>query len=311
MLSFRKSLVSINWAKAIGLFFIALSTAQAQSDSLENSTLWEISGNGLAKSSYLFGTIHSIAEKDFVLTHTLQAKLSETQTLATEIDLNISIFKQIKIIPRLMLPSSKTMADYMSEADYQLLETYIVDSLKIKPSKFNTYRKFKPLFMSAMIEEELAGKTKSYDMEITKLARKQKKKAVGLETLEYQLDIFDKISVQDQIKMMMDDIKSGKRDLDGTDTITELYKTQDISRIYTLTQESGKEIPEFMEILLFTRNRNWIPVIEKLIKENSTFVAVGAGHLAGEQGVIKLLHKAGYTVTAIVEHRAESMAHSK
>ena len=54
-----------------------------------------------------------------------------------------------------------------------------------------------------------------------------------------------------------------------------------------------------MEKLLFTRNANWVPLIEKAITQNHIFIAVGAGHLGGEKGVINLLRKAGYNVTAV------------
>jgi uncharacterized protein YbaP (TraB family) len=77
-----------------------------------------------------------------------------------------------------------------------------------------------------------------------------------------------------------------------------LYKQQNIQKlqeeILTSTDMMGAE-----EALLTNRNNNWIPIIEKNIKEAGCFFAVGAGHLAGENGVIHLLRKAGYTVKAV------------
>ena len=58
-------------------------------------------------------------------------------------------------------------------------------------------------------------------------------------------------------------------------------------------------IAEYEDLLLNTRNKNWIPVMGKMMLEQPTFFAVGAGHLGGEQGVVSLLRKEGYTVKPI------------
>ena len=55
----------------------------------------------------------------------------------------------------------------------------------------------------------------------------------------------------------------------------------------------------YEELLLVRRNENWIPVMERIMREGSAFFAVGAGHLGGPKGVVNLLRQAGYTVEPV------------
>ena len=78
-----------------------------------------------------------------------------------------------------------------------------------------------------------------------------------------------------------------------------VYKAGDIEELYKLILNSTMEYGKYEEALLLERNRRWIPRIENIILEMPTFVAVGAGHLGGPEGVIALLRERGYTVQAV------------
>jgi uncharacterized protein YbaP (TraB family) len=80
----------------------------------------------------------------------------------------------------------------------------------------------------------------------------------------------------------------------------EIYKNKDIEGMLKMMEDSENKITaDNQEFLLNNRNRNWIPVMAKTMKEKPTFFGVGAGHLAGDEGVIKLLRKQGYKVESI------------
>ena len=82
--------------------------------------------------------------------------------------------------------------------------------------------------------------------------------------------------------------------------IMDVYKTKDIEKMLVVMDESDNKVSaDNKDVLLVNRNRNWIPVIEKVIKSTPTFFGVGAAHLAGDDGVIKLLRKQGYKVEAV------------
>ena len=78
-----------------------------------------------------------------------------------------------------------------------------------------------------------------------------------------------------------------------------LYLNEDLEGLYKIVSEESDAIPEFNHNFLVVRNKNWIPVIEKNISSNSFFIAVGAAHLPGENGVIQLLRSKGYSVEPI------------
>ncbi len=76
------------------------------------------------------------------------------------------------------------------------------------------------------------------------------------------------------------------------------YTAEDINQLYEVIAEN-EMMGNFNELMLDNRNRNWIPVMEKNMKENQVFFAVGSGHLGGENGVINLLRTQGYELKPI------------
>ena len=99
--------------------------------------------------------------------------------------------------------------------------------------------------------------------------------------------------------MLLETIEMGDSDSDSMQKLVEVYKLQDIQGMQDLFKEEGSDLDGHEDVLLNNRNKNWIPVIAEEMKKGSTFFAVGAGHLAGPQGVIHLLREAGYKMTAI------------
>jgi uncharacterized protein YbaP (TraB family) len=79
-----------------------------------------------------------------------------------------------------------------------------------------------------------------------------------------------------------------------------LYNKKDLNSLLEFMDKSeNKMMAAHNDVLLTNRNKNWIPKIEAVAKAKPTFFGVGAAHLAGENGVIKLLRKKGYKVEAV------------
>jgi len=143
-----------------------------------------------------------------------------------------------------------------------------------------------------------SGKIKSYEGEFMEMAESANKETAGLETIDFQISIFDQIPYEDQATMLMESIKSGSTGSDSFKEIVDVYKQQNLNKMLTmsLSDEEGEGLGEFEDILLNQRNINWIPQMQTMMTENQNFFAVGAAHLPGKQGVINLLREAGYTV---------------
>ena len=185
----------------------------------------------------------------------------------------------------------------MTEGEYKKISDYVLDSLKIKQSKWNQIIKIKPLFSIPIILNELLPKTKTYETELNKIAKKKKMDIIGLETADYQIDVLNSISIEKQVEMITAD-EPEEDMLKEYLKMVSVYKEQNINEMLEMYKEDETML-EFEDELLIQRNSNWIPVIEKQIKKGSTFIAVGAMHLPGMKGVLNLLMLQGYSVSPV------------
>ena len=265
--------------------------------SIEAQLLWKISGNGLKENSYLYGTIHVMPKEKFSISTKIQQALKSSQTLAMEVDLNMDFKTKIQVAQEMIIPGGKTLEDLLNASDYKLVKSYCLDSLHMKKGKFTRYIRLKPFFFSSVIAQEQMGKTASYEMEFNKIAKKRKMSTLGLESIQFQMQTINKIKVEDQAKMMMQEFEDNPQD--QFDMMLNLYLKEDLDGLFELIASETSQIPEFNYNFLELRNSNWIPVIQKQIAQKSTFIAVGAAHLPGKTGVIELLKAQGFTVEPI------------
>ena len=261
--------------------------------------LYQISGNGLTAASYLYGTIHMLPKDQFELSNSLKRAFDASTTLAMEVDLNMSGAEKIALAQRVLLPEGKTLKDFMTEQDYLQLKMYCLDSLQWSESKFDRSSKLKPMFFSSILIQESMRNMASYEMEFNKMAKKKHKNVMGLETIDFQLGLFDQLPMETQVDMLKKDYNS---DLQTFDTLLACYLQEDSDKLNVLMNAETAAYPEFNELLLVNRNKSWISPMGIQMQKESTFFAVGAGHLGGAQGVIALLREAGYTVTAIKQN---------
>ncbi|MCC6583859.1 MAG: TraB/GumN family protein [Chitinophagales bacterium] len=262
-----------------------------------NSLLWQISGNGLSKPSYLYGTIHMISQDDFFIGKNVSKKIQKSEELIMELDLNnIDVAAVTKSS---VLDSEKTIKNYMNDTDYNTLKTFMEDSIGIKKQTFELfYSRLKPFYLEQLIFFKYLGQEKeSYEENFKKIAEKKNIPQSGLETFEEQLLFLEDIPLEVQLKSMIKTIKEYSSETQKLDNLIEDYKTQNLT---ALTQSfSEDEDPVWQEKLLDKRNNSWIPKLKTKMQSKACFIAVGAGHLGGENGLINLLKKQGYTVEPV------------
>lgn len=276
--------------KKLLLYFLCLSGfSQAQ-------LLYQISGNGLTEASYLYGTIHILPKDKFELSNSLKRAFDASTTIAMEVDLDMSGAEKIALAQKVMLPDGKTLKDFMAAQDYLQLKAYCIDSLQWSESKFERSSKLKPMFFSSVLIQENMSNMASYEMEFNKMAKKKKKETIGLETIEFQLGLFDQLPMQTQVDMLKQDYKS---DMKSYDTLLACYLREDLETLGKLMAEDTSAYPEFNELMLVQRNKSWIAPMRAQMQKESTFFGVGAAHLSGPDGVVALLRAQGFTVTAI------------
>ena len=270
-------------------------TIQAQK--LEKSLLWEISGNGLIESSYLYGTIHMTC--DATLNKDVQKALDDTKLLVLEIDMDDPSM-QASMMKGLYMKNEKSIKDLVSDEDYALISKFIKEHTGMP---LDAMANFKPFFITAMFYPKLLGcPVQSYEEALMKVAHAQNEEVLGLETVEEQLNVFDEIPYEDQI---IDLLRSANDNLaydkESFQKLMEYYDSEDIEGMVTMMEEDKNlSTTKHKDKILNNRNRNWISKIGNYAKGQPTFFGVGAAHLAGDNGVIKLLRKSGYTVKAAI-----------
>src|SRR6187402_997027 len=272
-----------------------------KSKPLEKSLLWEISGNGLAKPSYLYGTIHMICKDDATLGDSLIAAIQRSDRVYFEVDMD-NLMEMLSALKDFKMRNDTTLADLLSKEDYQKVKEYMESKGGLLPfSKLETY---KPMLASSLLMESGISCDESVAMEqlILEEAKKNKKRVEGLETMSYQASIFDsipyKLQAEQLLKYVNDDGSKSQADKQFEEMI-EAYKAQDIEKLGEYVKDDDGGLGNYEDILIYNRNRNWVQKLKTVMPEKSLTIAVGAGHLAGEKGLIKLLRKEGYTVKPV------------
>ncbi len=272
-----------------------------------NSLLWEITKAG-KPASFIFGTVHMIPSEDYFLPDTLEKIIADVDAVYFEIDMDemSDIGAQLGMLSSIMMTDGTSIEDLMSPADYKLVNERF-ESLGL-PMFF--LKKIKPMFLMMLLEfspEELdqgvnVSDMKSYEMELNEIAQKYNKPTEGLETMSYQIGLFDSIPYTAQATMLVDAVKNksdGGVQNDQLDSLYHYYTQQNIKMLYEFSSSSDYGDENTMNVLLHQRNKNWIPMINSIVQEKQILIAVGAGHLGGAQGVLALLHKEGYTVRPV------------
>ena len=284
------------------VLIISSCNAQPTSDSLktnkdDNTLLWEISGKGLAKSSYLFGSFHLLCKDDIHFSAQLLKAIKSSAELYLELDLD----DPATLLGGMMLLNmndGKQLKDLYSAKDYKKLEDFFRDSLR---SSLTLFQSMKPAFLESMLYPKLMPcKTISgVEEELMVEAKKDKKEIQGLETMAFQASVFDSIPYAEQAKELLKTIDSLSSYKKFFDTMIIVYKSQRLNEIEKLFSKSEFGMEENQDMLLNNRNKNWVKQLNVIMKKEPVFVAVGAGHLVGEQGLIALLRKEGYVLRPI------------
>lgn len=268
----------------------------ANAQKLDKGLLWKISGNGLSKPSYLFGTIHITC--DAALDKNTIKALDETSQLYLELDMDDPAMMS-EMMGGMTMKDGKTMSSLVSPQDFEIASAFVKENLGVSLSMVETY---KPFMVGAMMYTKMIDcPPQSFEAELMKVSKAQNEEVYGLETVQEQMTVFDDIPYEDQMKDLVRSAKSGlTKEKAEFKKLMDAYKGKDLNELMALMNDSENPMySENNDVLLTNRNKNWIPKIEKTAKEKPTFFGVGAAHLAGDDGVISLLRKKGYKVEAV------------
>lgn len=299
----------LQFTKSVFALFISVLLAAPVSagngDTLQNSLLWKVSGNGLSKPSYLFGTYHLMTNEFVKTVKGVNKAMKKSDAVVGEIILDDQL--QAQLMPY-MLMEKGTLDSLLPKAQYDSLDAALKERVgmpaamlnKMKPMAVYTIFTATELKKSGLINE--SKDSKPMDLYFQDEARKKKKKVLGLETVKQQADIlFGSTPLDRQAELLMDYVRKGAKDSgDQNKRMKDCYSAGRLKCLEDMMKESTYNDAETAE-LLDKRNNAWIPQLEVIMKEQPAFVAVGALHLTGETGMIKALRARGYTVEPVTK----------
>ncbi len=263
-----------------------------------NTLLWQVSGKDLKKPSYLFGTFHLLCKDDISFSAQLRSAIKSSDEIYMELDMDDPSTLMSGLL-YMNMKDGKTLKDFYTPEEYKKIQNFFNDSLHMP---FVMFQKMKPYFLVALLYPKMMNcKTFSGIEEgLVKLAKENKKEILGLETMEFQAAVFDSIPYEWQAKELLKNIDILDKYKNEFDTLMLAYKNQQLDIMEKLITKSEFGMDEFEDVLLNRRNANWVEKIGVIMKSKSIFIAVGAGHLVGEKGLINLLKKEGYAVVPLI-----------
>jgi hypothetical protein len=303
----KKSMLVLCWIAMAGLGYgqskktpgkTTSSAKPPANKAIANTLLWKISGKGLQKPSYLFGTMH-ICTDSVQLSENLKKVIADCDVIYFELDLD-DLQEQMGALKYARMNDNKKISDLLTKDQYHKLDSFL-KNIK-SPLPLSMMNNFKPLFVSSLIEAKVSNCDASGGMEMQIMAENRQlnsREIKGMETPRYQAGLFDSIPYEQQAKELLtyvDSIDSYKK---SGDELIKVYEQQDLKKIDQLIRKSDPSMDQYMDLLLYNRNRMWSQQMPGIMGGRSVLFAVGAGHIVGDKGVISLLRKKGYTLTPV------------
>jgi uncharacterized protein YbaP (TraB family) len=284
------------------IIYFIVGTSISFGQSTEQSLFWEISGNGLSKKSYLYGTMHVQDSRVFQFKDDVLNALDNADFCLFE--LNLDSVNSLEVITSLIMNNETTLESLVKKKEFALIKKYFTDSLQLDISLFN---RIQPFYTASMIgsKEFKQEETMALDAYFFDRAKSKSISCLGLEKLSEQIATFSSIPYTFQITYLMDIINSkynGKPIENELDKMLDLYVKGNIEGLlaFTLSNFTDEEFKNLFEReFIKNRNETMTKRLVPYIQLGSSFIAVGAAHLGGSYGIIQLLKDKGYTVKAM------------
>jgi len=279
--------------------------------------LYRISGNGLETPSYIVGTYHLAPASFADSIPGMKTAIEGTQQVCGELDM-MDAFKPenaARLMQSQMLPEGTTLSSLLTAEQLERLNKLLLDVMgsnlndeafaaqidKMTPAALST-----TLSLSSYMKKvESFNPMELIDNYFQMLALQNGKAVKGFETVDFQMGVLFGAPLEKQVNDLMCMVDHFEDTEEMVDLITTAYFSQDLTQIEEAMEQESKidcgTTEEDEDILINNRNRNWVELMPDMMAEQPTLFVVGAGHLCGEKGVLKLLEKAGYTIEGMKE----------
>ncbi len=280
------------------LFLVTLSAGLAAAP-FEKGLLFRIEKQDYPV-SYIFGSIHSGDPRVLDFSNKLLSALESTDQFVMEVKIDQGMIFQS--ITGMWLMDGKKLADVIGETLYQ----YVVETGERVGMPEATFTYMKPWVVMMLFSLPPGNYAQIVDIELMKIAQSLGNKLIGLESVQEQFDVFDKMSISDQKVLLENTLKNYPLLSKQYETLFDAYLDRDIGRLEQLAHEQMEQqadvvqvVKRLMQRLLDDRNQRMLTRLLPELSESANFIVVGALHLPGEHGLLELLEQQGFSVSVV------------
>lgn len=273
---------------------------------LKAQILYKVENPNGDGASYVFGSHHlspiSIVEESNVMEY-----FNYTDQVVGEIDLSMDpLTLSMALQPYMMAPADSTLSVLLKGEDLDSLNAQFVKWAPMPGMQLQMLEPLKPMAVTTMIAAGMSREvmpgfdpSQQLDAYFFQTGLKDNKKILALETPEYQGEVlFNMTPLTIQAETLIEMLKNPEKSVEMAKKLGEAYQNRDLNAMLALSKQDD-EHPEFMENILYKRNRDWMEKLPSIIDETPSFIVVGALHLAGAEGIIQGLKDKGYIITPI------------
>lgn len=278
-------------------------TLNAQNTNAKPGIFYAITGNGLKDTSWLFGTYHLVNSSYLNEMPVVKKSFIKTKGLVVEIVIDSTRLPQAQAMGLL---KDKTLSSLIDKPFSDSLEQELMNTIGAGIAQLNQLKPMNVTLTLSIIHliKNNNEKLKQYgglplDAQFVQDGKQTSKTITALETVEDQMDLlFNKISDEEQADQLKSFIRNKTEMIALGDELMQSWFDADLDNMYAIYEKTIKLSGE-MDYLVKKRNDAWMKILPGLLQKQSQFIAVGALHLAGPDGLVKQLQQLGYTVTPI------------
>ncbi|UPT65620.1 MAG: TraB/GumN family protein [Sphingobacteriales bacterium JAD_PAG50586_3] len=280
---------------------LGIAAPQLQAQEPTKGLLYKISGNGLKKPSYLFGTFHVLRSGYFDDRPLIGNCFEKADKLVVEVEL---LPGSMFALQDAMSMPDVSVSDFLSTEEIDKLDRKLIRSTG---SGIDSYNHTKPAAIMLSLTSAMPVQSKEkfsmytgevMDTHLMEKAHDNDKPVISLETVDEQVDVLLGEPIELQLSQLKDYLNLENKDDTSSGKVVDLYFAEDLAGLYQMALDNPDQIGS-MDRMLTNRNNKWMQKLPDIMSDASCFIAVGALHLAGPDGLVYQLRKAGYTVTAL------------
>ena len=285
------------------VFFVF--TLSAQSVDKSGSLLWKISGNGLTEPSYIFGTHHLFPVSFLDSVAGVKQAFASSRQMVGEVVMQDMTAIGLEMQKAGMMPQDSTWQMLLSENDHRFVDEQLTALLGVGLQALGV---LKPFMVSmtyvVLLNQKIfpqANPAEPMDLWFQQQATGREIPVLGLETVQDQINALTMGSLKRQAADLVCVMRNPDYAENAARKLNRMYRNADLSGMFEILREKGP-CPSSAEqeyALNDARNKRWVEKLPAIIADKPSFIAVGALHLPGEEGVLAGLQRAGFTVEAV------------